>query len=90
MSKHARLEVRVAPEVHALLKRAAEIEGRTMTDFVVAVASAAARRAIEEVEVIRLSRAAQEAFARDLLDPPAIAPAMKRAAARHARLVRSE
>ena len=90
MSKQARLEARVAPEVHALLKRAAEIEGRTMTDFVVAAASAAARQTIEGVEVLRLSRAAQDAFARDLLNPPAIAPAMKRARERHATLVRSD
>ena len=31
----ARLEARISPELHAMLKRAAELEGRTMTDFVV-------------------------------------------------------
>lgn len=31
----ARLEARISPELHRLLKRAAEIQGRTLTDFVV-------------------------------------------------------
>lgn len=90
MQKDARLEARVTPEVHALLKRAAEIEGRSMTDFIVAAASAAARQTIEQVEVIRLSRQGQQAFAAALLDPPKIAPAMERAFAEHERLIATE
>lgn len=90
MQKDARLEARVTPEVHALLRRAAEIEGRSMTDFIVAAASAAARQTIEQVEVIRLSRQGQEAFAAALLDPPEIAPAMERAIASHRRLIAPE
>jgi uncharacterized protein (DUF1778 family) len=42
----ARLEARLPNEVHALLKRAAEIEGRTLTDFVVSVVPEAACRTI--------------------------------------------
>ena len=34
--RQARLEARIAPEVHEILKRAAEIEGRSLGDFVVA------------------------------------------------------
>ncbi len=79
MTKQARLEARVPPEVHSLLKRAAEIEGRTLTDFVVSAASAAARRTIEDVEIIRLSQEGQKAFVEALLDPPQPAPAMERA-----------
>ena len=90
MSKHARLEARIPLEVHALLKRAAEIEGRTMTDFVVAAASAAARQTVEEVEIIRLGREGQEAFARALLDPPKAAPAMERAFRNRERLLSPE
>ena len=40
MSTTARLEARLPVEAHAMLKRAAEIEGRTLTDFVVAAAQA--------------------------------------------------
>ena len=90
MSKHARLEARIPPAIHALLKRAAEIEGRTMTDFVVSAASAAARHTIEEVEIIRLSRAGQEAFAQALLDPPKASPAMERAFRNRERLLSQE
>ena len=46
----ARLEARLPADVYALLKRAAEIEGRTLTDFVVAAASAAARKTLEELK----------------------------------------
>lgn len=83
----ARLEARITPDLHALLKRAAEIQGRTMTDFVVAAVQDAARRAIEQAEVVRLSLADQECFAHALLAPPAPAPALDRAAARRRALL---
>ena len=79
----ARLEARLPVDVHAMLKRAAEIEGRTLTDFVVAAASAAARKTIEDTEMIKLSVEDQERFADALINPPPLTPAMKRAIARH-------
>ena len=82
----ARLEARLPAEVHALLKRAAEIEGRSLTDFVVAAASAAARKTIEDAGMIRLSVEDQRRFAEALISPPPLAPAMKRAIKRHRRL----
>ena len=45
----ARLEARLPHDVMARLKRAAEIQGRTLTDFVVAAADEAACRAIQEL-----------------------------------------
>ena len=86
-NRQARLEARTTPEVLAILKRAAEIEGRSLTDFVVAAASAAARQTIEQTEIIRLSGESARMFAALLLDPPPIAPAMKRAFEHHTRLV---
>lgn len=86
----ARLEARISTDLHAMLKRAAEIQGRTMTDFVVSAVQDAAQRAIEQVDVVRLSRLDQECFARALLAPPPAAPALKRAFARHRKLVSSE
>lgn len=53
-----------------MLKRAAEIQGRTMTDFVVAAVQVAAQHAIEQADVIRLSLADQACFAQALLSPP--------------------
>jgi uncharacterized protein (DUF1778 family) len=83
----SRLEARLPPEIHALLKRAAEIEGRTLTDFVVAAASQAARKTIEDAEIIRLSGEDQQRFADTIINPPPLKPAMKRAIARHRRLI---
>lgn len=86
----ARLEARISTDLHSMLKRAAEIQGRTMTDFVVSAVQAAAQQAIAESEVIRLSLADQECFAQALLSPPKPAPALKRAFARHRKLVGAE
>lgn len=88
-SSMSRLEARVPAEVHALLKRAAEIQGRTMTDFLITVVHEAANRVIEQSEVVRLSLADQEAFANALLAPPEQAPAMQRAIERRKSLLRS-
>jgi uncharacterized protein (DUF1778 family) len=85
----ARLEARLPAEVHALLKRAAEIQGRTLTDFVVTAAHEAARRTIAETDVIRLAVEDQRRFAEAILDPPEPTPALRRAFAHHHRLVRS-
>jgi len=86
----ARLEARISPELHSMLKRAAQLQGRTMTDFVVAAVQEAAQRAIEQAEVIRLSLADQECFAQALLSPPKPAPALERAFVRRSKLLRPE
>jgi uncharacterized protein (DUF1778 family) len=83
----ARLEARISTELHAMLKRAAEIQGRTMTDFVVSAVQLAAQEAIETAEVIRLSLADQECFAQALLATPRPAPALKRAFVRRRKLI---
>jgi uncharacterized protein (DUF1778 family) len=83
----ARLEARLPGDVHALLKRAAELQGRTLTDFVVTAASEAARKTIQEMEILRLSASDQLLVAQALLDPPPPAPALVRAAKRHRDLV---
>ncbi len=85
----ARLEARLPADIHALLKRAAEIEGRTLTDFVVSSAQAAARRTIEEAGIVRLSVEDQQRVVDALLDPPEPVPALRRAADRYRNLVGS-
>ncbi len=40
----ARLEARISTDLHAMLKRAAEIQGRTITDFVVSAVQLSADR----------------------------------------------
>lgn len=86
----ARLEARLPADVHALLKRAAEIQGRSLTDFVVTAARDAARRTIEETEIIRLSRADQRQLIESLLNPPEPTPALRRAFERHQKLFGSK
>lgn len=75
----ARLETRIAPEVLAVVKRAAEIEGRSVSDFVVSAVHQAACRTIEHTEVIRLSVEDQRRFAEAILNPPEPTPALCRA-----------
>ena len=86
----ARLEARISTDLHTMLKRAAELQGRTMTDFVVAAVQDAAQRAIEQAEIIRLTLVDQECFAQALLSPPQQTPALKRAFARRSKLLRAE
>ncbi len=86
----ARLEARISADLHSMLKRAAELQGRTMTDFVVTAVQAAARSAIEQAEVVRMSLADQECFAQALLSPPSPSPALDGAFARRSKLLRSE
>ena len=89
-SSTARLEARISPDLHAMLKRVAELQGRTMTAFVVAAIQEAAQRAIEQSEVVRLSLADQECFAHALMSPPQPSKALKRAFIRRSKLLRSE
>jgi uncharacterized protein (DUF1778 family) len=85
-TRSARLEARIAPEALAVVRHAAELEGRSLSDFVVTAVQDAARRRIEEVHIIRLAVDDQRAFAEMLLKPPALAPAMERAREIHNRL----
>ena len=89
-STTARLEARISTDLHSMLKRAAELQGRTMTDFVVSAVQDAAQRAIEQAEIVRLSLVDQECFAQVLLSPPPPAPALQRAFARRNQLLRTE
>ena len=79
VTKAARIETRLSPETHALLKRAAEIQGRSLTDFVVTAAQEAATWVVDDAIVARLAIADQERFADTLLSPQPSAPAMDRA-----------
>jgi uncharacterized protein (DUF1778 family) len=83
----ARIEARISPDALAIVKRAAELQGRSVSDFVVAAAQEAASRAIEETQIIRLSVEDQRAFADSILNPPPLTPAMERAIANHGRLI---
>lgn len=86
----ARLEARLPNEVLMRLKRAAEIQGRTLTDFVVAAADEAACREIERTEIFRLSAEDQRQIAAAILNPPAPTAALKKAARLHRKFFGAE
>ena len=88
-NRTARIEARIAPEALLVVKRAAEIQGRSVSDFVVAAAQEAASRAIEEAQIIRLSVADQRAFAEAILDPPPPSPSLARAAEAYRGLIKA-
>ena len=87
--RSARIEARIAPDALRVVKWAAELQGRSISDFVVAAAQEVAHRTIDEAQVIRLSIQDQQRFVELLLNPPALAPALKRAKKAHARLIAS-
>lgn len=83
----ARVEARIAPDALAIVRRAAEIQGRSISDFLVAAALKDAQRTIEDAQIIRLSVDDQRRFAELLLNPPPLAPAMQRALKARKRLI---
>lgn len=78
-----RLEARITRAQKALLKRAAEIQGRTLSDFIVQAASDAATRVVEQQRVMTLTAAEQAVFVRALLRLPAPGPRLRAAARRY-------
>ena len=86
-TRTARVEARIAPESLAVVRRAAELQGRSISDFLVAAALKDAHKTIEDAQIIRLSVDDQHRFAEMLLQPPALAPAMQRALKARKRLI---
>jgi uncharacterized protein (DUF1778 family) len=68
-AKRERLEARITPEQKALFQRAADLTGRSLTDFVVSSVQAAAEEAIEQHHVIHLSARDSLIFAEAILNP---------------------
>jgi uncharacterized protein (DUF1778 family) len=94
MDKHAhaivrenieRLEARIPSSLKKMFLEASNLEGRTLTDFVLQAATEAARRVIREHEILDLSQRDQVAFAEAILNPPEANPALKMAARRYRR-----
>ena len=83
-----RIEARLSSEAKAVIQRAADISGRSVSDFVVAAAQEAAHRTIEETQIIRLSVEDQHRIAEALLNPPEPTPALRKAFEHHRRLIK--
>jgi len=82
----ARLEARISSDLHALLRQAAELQGRTVTDFVAESLRTAARKVVDDATLLRLSVEDQARFVDALLNPPKPNAALKRAFRRRQQL----
>jgi len=83
MPKPERLEARVTREQKQLIERAAELEGRSITDFVVASAQSAARQVIQDHEILKLTARDREVFVQALLNPPKPTDKLRQAVRRY-------
>lgn len=86
-AKVARLEARVSPEQKQLFERAADLQGRSLTEFVVRSTQEAAQEAIREHELMSLTARDTKAFVDALMKPPAPGKRLKQAAARYKSLM---
>ena len=81
------IEAQTSPAVRQLLERAAKLEGRSLSDFVISMATAGAKRTIQEFNDISLSAVDQQAFAESLLNPNPVPEAFEKAKQNHEKLI---
>lgn len=79
----ARLEARVDPDAKRLWQQAAELQGRTLTDFVIASVQEAAMKVIHQHQSLQLNQEDSVAFVEAILNPPEPNSALKEAAAEY-------
>jgi uncharacterized protein (DUF1778 family) len=70
--KGHRIVARVTADQKQLFRRAAALQGRNLSDFLIASAQDAAQRTIREEEVMALGTRDSAAFVAGLLNPPAV------------------
>jgi uncharacterized protein (DUF1778 family) len=75
-----RFDARLNEEQKFLIQRAADLEGRTMTDFVLHSAEIAAQRTIEKRAMLILTAREAETFANAVLNPPDPGAVLRQAA----------
>src|ERR1700694_4308548 len=68
-AKMYRFDARLNQDQKLLIQRAADLEGRSMTDFVLHSAEAAAERTIEQRAMLILTARATEVFVKGILSP---------------------
>ena len=69
--KQERFNARLSEEQKAILQRAADLKGISLSDFILGTAHDEALRIIEAHEVIRLSQRDSAAFLQAIENPPA-------------------
>lgn len=83
--KTYRFDARLNEGQKLLIQRAADLEGRTMTDFVVHSAEVAAEETIERRGMLILTARETQAFADAVLKPAAPGPVLRKAAREYRR-----
>lgn len=78
--KAYRFDARLNQTQKLLLQRAADLEGRTMTDFVLHSAEVAAAKTIEERAMVIMTVRETESIVEMLLSPQEPGPVLRRAA----------
>ena len=79
-AKTYRFDARINEAQKLLIQRAADLEGRTMPDFVLDSARSAAERVIEKHDTLILTARETEAFANAILNSPDPGLVLRRAA----------
>ena len=82
-AKVYRFDARLNAEQKVLIQKAADFEGRTMTDFVLRSAQAAAERTLQDRAMLILSARETEAFVEAILNPAAPNHVLRAAARRY-------
>lgn len=85
-----RLEARVSPEQKDLFRRAAAIEGRNLSEFIVQNLAEVAGRVVREAEVIQLSDQDRKIFLKEIRQPRKPNKALRDAADRYQRQVKQQ
>src|SRR5260221_6703800 len=88
-TKQERLEARIPRAQKRILERAASLRGTSLTDFVIASAQEAATKTIKDFEMLSLCDEARAVFVKALMNPPAPNQALRVAADRYRKHVRS-
>ena len=79
-AKTYRFDARLNEEQKTLIQRAADLEGRTITDFVLHSAKSTAERTIQERAILIASARETEMFVDALLKPPKPGSVLRNAA----------
>jgi len=79
-----RFDARLNRDQKLLIQRAADLEGRSMTDFVLQSAEAAAKRTIEERGILVLSARDSLTIAKAILNPREPGPVLRKAVRQYA------
>lgn len=87
--KSERLEARISPQQKKLFQQAANLSGRSLTDFAIEALQETAMRIIQEHNVLQLSLEDQKAFIKAIFNPPAPSKNLIKAAKRHKKEVES-